>query len=1117
MEFLARYNNLNTKQKEAVNEIYWPVLVIAGPWSGKTELLAVRIANILKQTDANASNILCLTFTDNAAKNMRDRLKKIIGTEAYKVAIHTFHTFGLEILNRYKYKLNEDNELNPIDDISKSQIFHKIISELPWNHTWKKQSTIHTVFNAINELKNSWISPEDFEEILNINEQILNDISSKISEWYEKINLLWRKKDDLLKKVELFKELAIEIGFTLEKHQKYYKFHETLAKTIFTSMQETALLEKSPAITKWKDTWLEKNYKWIFILKDIEKMKKSWGLLEIYKKYSEELKNNSFIDFSDMIIRANKLLEENDDVRVNISEQYQWILIDEYQDTNDAQLSLITNITKTTDFPNIFAVGDDDQSIYKFQGANTKNIKIFKNTYPETKLIILDTNYRSYKEIIDFSRSIISSHNNIESIFPGTKKEFFAHRGNGWIIKQFQFNTELWEIEYISQAIKNIIKSEENNKNFSLSDIAIISRRNSTLENIGKFLLTQKIPVQLSRDENIFDDEVIILLVQILTYIYSLKTKSDRDDLLVEILSHPIWNIHRLDLWEISRKIYNAKNQENKVWIEELRKHPSKNISKIAHFFIELTILSNIKRLEEIIDIILGSEKIQIPEDYTDEISQRDQIKLYINNEEIEFSSPLFDYFFSEKRLKENPLAYSTHLSNVRKIIDSLRCYRKNKTRLKIEDFTEYIELIDKYWISLTTSSLIGSPDAIQCITAHKSKWLEYKYVFAIGLTEKNYEKSRNFWSPFPSNLVLSPEKDNTDDIERLIYTICTRAKDFLSLSYSVKWLDEKSNSLVSVLWWLDWWVKNEQLSNNNYSEIIQQQNKDIISLPFTGDEEKFLKNIITSKFSFSATSIQNFLNVADGWPSRYLSRNIIQFPQNKSDDAIYGSAIHKALEEFFKDFKIKKTFNKSLLEKHFTEYLLNEWMSEESERLFLKRGKDNLESLYPLLIKQKYGEIHLEHRFNLEWGWAHLDNIRLTGVIDRIEITKDNKLIITDYKTGAWFSDLWGYSSGYEAIKKWKYDLQLTFYAILFEEAPRWNPWPIREFELQFVEADRKTGEYYNVKKYPQRGEIDRLKKLIKIIAQHIKNLDFPDISQYTPDIKWIRQFEEDLLEWRI
>lgn len=160
-------------------------------------------------------------------------------------------------------------------------------------------------------------------------------------------------------------------------------------------------------------------------------MKKSWGLLEIYKKYSEELKNNSFIDFSDMIIMANKLLEENDDMRANVSEQYQWILIDEYQDTNDAQLSLITNITKTTDFPNIFAVGDDDQSIYKFQGANTKNIKIFKNTYPETKLIILDTNYRSHKEIIDFSRSIISSHNSIESIFPGTKKEFFAHRENG--------------------------------------------------------------------------------------------------------------------------------------------------------------------------------------------------------------------------------------------------------------------------------------------------------------------------------------------------------------------------------------------------------------------------------------------------------------------------------------------------------------------------------------------------------------------------------------------------------------------------------------------------------------------------------------------------------------
>lgn len=176
MTFEKRYYSLNEKQKEAVDAIFGPVLVIAGPGSGKTELLAVRIANILQKTDALASNILCLTFTDNAAKNMRERLAKIIGPDAYKVAIHTFHTFGMEILQKYQHKLREEDELTVIDDVAKSQIFSQIRAGLSWDHPWRSPRTARTVSQAIDELKKAGISPEDFRAILEINEQILNDI-----------------------------------------------------------------------------------------------------------------------------------------------------------------------------------------------------------------------------------------------------------------------------------------------------------------------------------------------------------------------------------------------------------------------------------------------------------------------------------------------------------------------------------------------------------------------------------------------------------------------------------------------------------------------------------------------------------------------------------------------------------------------------------------------------------------------------------------------------------------------------------------------------------------------------------------------------------------------------
>lgn len=160
-------------------------------------------------------------------------------------------------------------------------------------------------------------------------------------------------------------------------------------------------------------------------------MEDSRALATLYVGYRDALKSRSLIDFSDMILRAIRLIEEDDVVRASMAEQYQWVMIDEYQDTNDAQLRLITGImSEGIESPNIFAVGDDDQSIYKFQGANTRNIRIFHDLYADTKLIILEQNYRSKREVIDSSRAIMDeSETDIASIFPGEKKEFESIRG----------------------------------------------------------------------------------------------------------------------------------------------------------------------------------------------------------------------------------------------------------------------------------------------------------------------------------------------------------------------------------------------------------------------------------------------------------------------------------------------------------------------------------------------------------------------------------------------------------------------------------------------------------------------------------------------------------------
>lgn len=155
--FQEAYTRLNPRQRQAVDTIYGPVLVIAGPGSGKTQLLAARIAHILTETDALPSNILCLTFTENAARNMRTRLAKMIGPDAYRVAIHTFHSFGNEILNRYKYMFKEYEDANTIDEILASRILDEILTPLAWDDPYKPgmraSETIRDILGAVANLK----------------------------------------------------------------------------------------------------------------------------------------------------------------------------------------------------------------------------------------------------------------------------------------------------------------------------------------------------------------------------------------------------------------------------------------------------------------------------------------------------------------------------------------------------------------------------------------------------------------------------------------------------------------------------------------------------------------------------------------------------------------------------------------------------------------------------------------------------------------------------------------------------------------------------------------------------------------------------------------------------
>jgi DNA helicase II / ATP-dependent DNA helicase PcrA len=916
----------------------------------------------------------------------------------------------------------------------------------------------------------------------------------------------------------------------------------------------------------WRDTWTIKNYKWVRELKETQKQAKQLALADIFDTYQRELSERGLIDFSDMILEAIWLIEGNDIVRMSLAETYQFIMIDEFQDTNEAQMRLINGILSVnTENPNIFAVGDDDQSIFKFQWANTKNIRDFHTRYTDTRLIILEANYRSKSEIITASRAVIRSESNdIAHIFPGAEKKFEAVREAWWSVRKVKFQNELEEISWI---VEDIVWKISNGTH--PSNIAIIAKKNKTLELIAKWLLSKGIAANLSKDESIFDNDAIRLIVSIVKLLHSLTLGySDEDKrILLTILSHPCFQIDRLTLWNISKTIYHARRDTTRSWIETLAHHEEKNLRNTANWLRELSMRSHTERLEDIIDMITGANSLSLPDDYDEDGKSNPlQIDMFAW-ERSDFVSPLYHHFFGQlSNDKWSNIIYARHLANMRGFIESIRWYKNGRNFLALSDAIDLLTLIEKYDLDIEVSHMIGDEKtSVNLITVYKSKWLEWDHVYVPLVHTKEYKSWKIGGSPLPKNLPLEAERDDDSDIERLVYTAFTRAADSLTMTYSEETMSEKSLEPLACIGtgddsWTEWSITTPLTS---LVDTLEVEKKELFALPYTWEEESFLRDRIEKTFVMNATALQNFLNIADAGPEYFVANTLLRFPQAKNIAASYGSAIHKALEDFFADYISRGTYEKKILMTSFETYLQKEGFDHKTESTYLTRGRENLESLYTEIAWQSYGELSLEYDFRsahggvflpvsdvpvilsetkdpgniemLDSSQAQTDKkdisdhptnrpsyqpttaIQLTGKIDRIERLPDGSLIITDYKTGWWFDTFDGKWPDYAQIKQWKYRLQLSFYAILFELSPRWRMFHQRSYELFFVEKNHDEDRFHRVIEHIQTGEIDRTKRLIIAVMSKIWSLDFPDVSKYPKTLEGIRMFEEDLLNWQI
>jgi DNA helicase-2/ATP-dependent DNA helicase PcrA len=1105
-EFESRYKKLNTAQREAVDTIDGPVMVVAGPGTGKTELLSMRVANILRKSDVLPGNILCLTFTESGAAAMRERLIGLIGPEGYKVAIHTFHSFGTEVINQNGEYFFQGAHFRPADELSSYEVLRELLEKLPHDNVlFSKMNGQFTYLRdlqtTISDLKKSGLTPDELLSILDRNDSFCEWIQPRLHAAFG--DRLSKKSiaglHNLLDEAETFSDEKLElIGY------------QPLNQLFVASLQDAVELAEADNSTKplsaWKRTWCEKRDDGEIALRDTKNSSKIRAVAGVYYDYLVAMQQRELYDFDDMILRVVHAVEVFDDLRYNLQEQYQYILIDEFQDTNDAQMRLTWNLTNnpaSEGRPNLLVVGDDDQAIYRFQGANLSNILDFESIYRDVTVISLRDNYRSSQKILELSRSvIIQGQERLETSVKNINKQLTPQASiSESTVTLTTYDDETTEYTDLAKKIAaDFTKNPQKTR-------AIIARHHRQLQALLPYLNAQKLPLHYERQENVLESPPVQALELIAQIVVSIAVgRADMANALMpQLLAHPAWGIPAIDIWQLSLESH----RKQLGWLEIMQTHPGRQ-QDIAEWLIEAAQYAQHEPLEFMLDHLFGSDELQVADNPHQETANGEN-----GNVEQAFISPLRAYFFGEGSLDANPAGYLAHLNSLRTIRRSLREYRPDRI-LKLIDFIEFVDMHRELGLNIQGHSTIGTEQrSIELLTAHKAKGLEYDDVYVISMGDDIWgetARSRGKLLNFPHNMPYGIAGDSTDERIRLLYVALTRAKQRLLMSSHGNTNSNRESLPVAYIM-----VPNLEQIKAPEPSVAEQLEAEIIDwrTPLLAIPDATRQEVLKPTLQYyklSATHLNNFLDVTRGGPQLFLLQNLLRFPQAMGPSAAYGSAIHLTLQRAHQH--LSATSKRRPIEDvlgDFEKELRRHQLSDDYTEHYLRRGVAALNAF----MEARYDSFDPEQIVERSFGSdaVAIDNQAIiTGAIDLIDIDHDTKTItVTDYKTGK-ATRSWQGKTDYEKIKLHHYRQQLIIYKLLIEGSREFAGYTVNRGVIEFVEPNM-SGGIERIEMEFDDAEIERTKKLITAVWQHIQSLDFKPTDGYDANYRGIIAFEDDLI----
>lgn len=958
-KFAEEYRKLNTAQREAVDTLDGPVMVVAGPGTGKTQVLTLRIGNILKKTDTKADSILCLTFTNSGVKAMKKRLEEYIGSDSTNVHISTFHSFAIFLVEN-NYELLDFKRMPKLLEEDEA-VF--LVDEIMQNNSWEHLRPRANPTMYFNDLK-------------------------------QLISILKRER---LSPEAFLKEIEDDIQFLKNDPE-----------SISTRGESKGKLKKE-------------------IEKKIESLERTREVVEFYRTYEEKKKEECLMDYDDVLEYAVKLVEAYEDVRADIYENYQYVLVDEHQDSSGVQNNFLKAVWKEIEKPNIFVVGDDRQLIYAFSGAKLSYFEEFAHFFGKAKLIILTENYRSTAPILSLADNLLGS-----SI---TKEKLTSNINGEEKILLNEYAYERDEILAAGLYFKN--KIEQGDKP---QECAILVPKNYHVRSAMSILSDLGLPVSTGKSMSLFTTKETYSFLRVLQII----GEPFNSILLCQSL---LDDTSRVDAFEAHRFLKGLK--PDKITIEDFISHGNgaglfageNNISKWGEDLRQWTELAN-----ERISIIISK----------------------VGNE----------------LLVDNSQTHSDLLKNVevvRTFIHTALMFEAKHINASLKDFLEYFARLEAYGNNISLATF-GADAGIQVMTLHKSKGLEYKNVWIAHMNEEVLMSEKRNGFSLPEKIKEHIAERDIENAKRELYVAITRAKENCVISYMNQSYTGAPLELAQIIRELPHTHFIKKTKEDTEKEIIDNENGVKVYTNMVEKKEgniiEEIKNFVQEQYKDSKVSV-SLLNNFFECPWKWYFRNFLKLPEVKGVSLALGSAVHSTIEYILKNKAVPKITD--IREKIHTE-LSREGIQDEKEIKRLAKDAERAvmnwtENYFEKLAKDYESERSIQFR---DPAFADL---LMYGKLDLTEREAGN-ITITDFKTGKPKT-----KSEIEKIdddgRLSSYVRQLAMYSYLVAGAEKGKG--VNASRLLFLEA----GENDKNALYSTYVDVEKIDLLKRDIGDYVRNLE--------------------------